>query len=169
MTEPEDGYEEIVDPFSLLRPAPVTETRVFVNEARRRKMTLTFSAESDHSLMLRVLRKADEYVETFIHGRPERDGSGRPTGRRSVAPLRPVGGRPITPDPDLFYKVAVLEALEVKPEGRRKYDVFDWAALSVTDNSMFTDISLWGASLLDRASGEASDLPNDSGAASESI
>ena len=150
--------DDLIDPFALTRPEPVTETRTFTDFRQPgKKLTLTFRAEADYSVVLRVHRLAARYVGDFITGRA---GKGN---QRTRVPLRMVGNRAIDADEDLFYQIACLETLQ---HGPKRYDVFQWAALSVTMPTAFGEIVAWAGEMMEQSAakpdGEAgAELPND--------
>ena len=160
--EKTDDFEDVVDPFALNRPEPITETRAFTDARQpKKRLTLTFRAEADHSLTLRVQRLATKYVADHMTGRLGRDKK-----TRTRVPLRPVGGRLVEPDEDLFWQIATFEALQVKTEKTPTFNVFGWVALSVQMPTAFGEIAGWASEMVAKAAGtvetgelEAGELP----------
>lgn len=148
--------EEVTDPFLLTRPEAVTETRIFTDPSQpKRKVTLTFRAQSDYSLPLKIQRIAARLNELY--------------GENSVGgTLLPVDGRIVEPEPDLFFYIATLMVLDVT-ERPKPWSVHQWAALSVNMSSTFADIVGWAGELTEKAArgGAGDDAPFVSGADTE--
>jgi hypothetical protein len=162
----DEQLQEIDDPASLPRPEPVTGTRSFTDPAQPGKqLTLTFRAERDQSRRLRVNRVWSKYLADYVTGRMSADGK-----TRVRVPLQLAGNppRPIEADEDLFYEIATMESLQMPADGKKPFDVNQWAALSVVMPTAYQAITAWASELLQGAVASPQDdenpYPNDSGA-----
>ena len=142
---------------SALRPVEaVTEKREFTDPNQSGVVIeLAFTAAPDFNTNIVIQNRAAEYVRQFVE---------------SGYPILSPNGKKVEISPRLCELIAAIQTLEQPQDDGSRYQFEEWAKISYSMRSAFSQIVIWTSELVEKVGGIVADdgtvqVPNDSAAA----